>query len=262
MEGRDSLSTPPSAGAAIEIREIHRHEEFEMAVALQREIWSFADVELIPVRMFVVASKIGGQLLGAFDGDRMVAFLLAVPGIKHNTAPGEPGHYLHSHMLGVLPGYRDLGLGRKMKLRQREDALARGIEVIEWTFDPLEARNAFFNIERLGAIVRRYVENQYGRTSSALHAGLPTDRFVAEWWLDSAHAHRVLRGERDPHRAVAERVAVPADIGEWKGKDLSRARAVQVEIASRCQDAFSRGLAIIGLERGEKTYEYLLGEWK
>jgi predicted GNAT superfamily acetyltransferase len=260
MPANDSSSPPVRSGAPeIAIRELHTHEEFQQAVALQREIWSFADVELIPVRMFVVASKIGGQLLGAFDGDRMVAFLLAVPGIKHQANPGEPGHYLHSHMLGVLPGYRDLGLGRRMKLRQREDALARGIQLIEWTFDPLEARNAFFNIERLGAIVRRYVENQYGRTSSALHAGLPTDRFVAEWWLDSAHTKRVLRGERDPRETIVERVAVPADIGEWKAKDPSRARAVQMEIAARCQNAFSRGLAILGLERGESVYEYLLG---
>ncbi|MDZ7640125.1 MAG: acetyltransferase [Bryobacterales bacterium] len=248
------------AEQAIAIREIHAHGEFEQAVALQREIWSFADVELIPVRMFVVASKIGGQLLGAFDGQRMVAFLLAVPGIRRDEA-GVALHYLHSHMLGVLPAYRDLGLGRKMKLRQREDAIARGIDLVEWTFDPLEARNAFFNIERLGAIVRRYVENQYGRTSSALHGGLPTDRLIAEWWLSSERVVAILAGGGDGKRTVSERVAVPADIGEWKASDPQRARAVQREIATRCQDAFARGLAVVGLERGARDYEYLLGEW-
>jgi predicted GNAT superfamily acetyltransferase len=246
----------------IEIREIHEREEFEQAVALQRVIWSFADADLIPVRMFIVASKIGGQLLGAFDGAKMVAFLLAVPGIKHSSTVGIPAHYLHSHMLGVLPDYRDLGLGRKLKLRQREDAIARGVELIEWTFDPLEARNAFFNIERLGAIVRRYVENQYGHTSSALHAGLPTDRFVAEWWLGSRHAQSILAGNRDPVHTAIERVAVPADIGSWKATDPQRARAVQQELATRCQDAFAKGLAIVGLERNAEKYEYLFGEWK
>lgn len=247
---------------AIAIREIGEFSEFEAAVALQKEIWGFADMEVIPARMFVVATKIGGQLLGAFDGEKLVAFLLAIPGIRHDAGDAAPMLYLHSHMLGVLPEYRDLGLGRKMKLRQRADAIARGIELIQWTFDPLEARNAHFNIERLGVIVRRYVENQYGHTSSTLHAGLPTDRFLAEWWLNSERVQSILAGGRDGAHPTLERVAVPADIGEWKAADPKRARAVQKEIAAHCLDAFGRGLAVVGLERGANNYEYLLGEWE
>lgn len=247
---------------SIAIREIHEFSEFEDAVALQKEIWGFADIEVIPARMFVVATKIGGQLLGAFDGAKLVAFLLAIPGIRHDAGDAAPMLYLHSHMLGVLTEYRDLGLGRKMKLRQREDAIARGIELIQWTFDPLEARNAHFNIERLGVIVRRYVENQYGHTSSALHAGLPTDRFVAEWWLNSERVRNILAGGRNGVYPAMERVAVPADIGEWKGTDPQRARAVQKEIGAHCLDAFARGMAVVGLERGENDYQYLLGEWE
>ncbi len=91
-------------------------------------------------------------------------------------------------MLGVVDDYRNAGVGRRLKLAQREEALARGIDLVEWTFDPLEIKNAFFNIERLGAIVRRYVQNQYGITASPLHGGLPTDRCVAEWWLRSPRA--------------------------------------------------------------------------
>src|SRR5262249_13342426 len=158
-----------------------------------------ADIELLPVRLFVVANKVGGHAFGAFDGDRMVGFLLAIAGLK----PGGYS-YLHSHMLGVLPEYRDYGLGRRMKLAQRDEAIARGVELVDWTFDPLELRNAYFNIERLGAIVRRYVENQYGTTSSPLHGGLPTDRCTAEWWIKSPRVGAILAGERPP-REIDER---------------------------------------------------------
>src|SRR3954453_6388548 len=126
----------------IEIRKLARHSEFEEVVRLQQEIWGFADVELLPLRLFVVADKIGGEVLGAFDEGRMVAFCLAIPGLKPHGK-----YYLHSHMLGVLGPYRNTGLGRQLKLKQREQALERGIELIEWTFDPLELKNAYFNIE-------------------------------------------------------------------------------------------------------------------
>ena len=118
--------------------------------------------------LFVVASKVGGQVFGAFEGGQMIGFLVAIPGILPDGRP-----YLHSHMLGVQPEYRDRGVGRRLKLAQREDALERGIELVEWTFDPLELKNAYFNIERLGAIVRRYVDNQYGVTAARCTAGCP-----------------------------------------------------------------------------------------
>src|SRR5690348_4439202 len=114
------------------VRPLCGHAEFAEAVRLQKEIWGFPDLELLPVRFFVVASRIGGQTLGAFDGARMAGFLLAIPGIKKDT--GTP--YLHSHMLGVLKDFRDAGVGRLLKSAQREDALTRGIPLIEWTFDP------------------------------------------------------------------------------------------------------------------------------
>jgi GNAT superfamily N-acetyltransferase len=126
----------------LEVRALTDHADLREAVRLQQEIWGFAEVELLPVRLFVVATKVGGQVFGAFENGRMIAFLLAIPGIK----PGGVS-YLHSHMMGVLPEYRDRGLGRVLKLRQRDDAIARGIGLIEWTFDPLEIKNAYFNID-------------------------------------------------------------------------------------------------------------------
>jgi len=217
------------------IRQLYSEPELREAVALQKTIWKFEDADLLPFRMFVVATKIGGQLLGAFDGGRMIAFCVAIPGLKPDGKV-----YLHSHMLGVLPEYRNAGIGRQLKVRQRDDALARGIDLIEWTFDPLDLKNAYFNVERLGAIVRRYVRNQYGVSSSVLHGGLPTDRCVAEWWIAKPRAKA----------AIEEQIHVPADIAD--------AREKQAEIADRFEDCFARGLAVVGIEG---TF-YLLGVLK
>ena len=241
----------------IEIRQLHQFNEFEDAVRLQQTIWGFADVEMLPMRSFVVSGNVGGQLFGAYDGGEMVGFLIAVPGIK----PG-PRPYLHSHMLGVLPAYRDAGIGRRLKLRQREEALERGIELIEWTFDPLEIKNAFFNIERLGAIVRWYSENQYGVTDSPLHGGLPTDRLIAEWWLDSPRVRAVLAGEAVARSTKeAERIVYPADMARIRREDPGRAREIQRTNGKKFQRAFERGLAVTGFERSETEGTYLLEPW-
>jgi len=161
----------------------------------------------------------------------------------------------------VLPKYRDAGIGKQLKLRQREEALARGIELIEWTFDPLELKNAFFNIERLGAVVRRDVINQYGATSSPLHGGLPTDRCVAEWWLAAPRVEVALEGATPARTAVEERIEVPASIGILRTEDPPRAREIQSAVSERFLDAFRRGLAIIGFEKSEGSGAYLLGQW-
>jgi predicted GNAT superfamily acetyltransferase len=240
----------------IELRALTESRQYQEAVELQKTVWGFNDVELLPVRLFVVATKVGGQAFGAYDGNGMVGFLLSIPGLK----PGG-GTYLHSHMLGVLAEYRNRGVGRMLKLRQREDALERGIGLVEWTFDPLELKNAFFNMERLGAIVRRYVENQYGTTTSPLHGGLPTDRCVAEWWLASPHAEAVLAG-RPPARTVEERIEVPADIDVIRRSEPRRAREIQKSLGARLMSGFDRGLAVIGFERSDRVGTYLLGRWE
>lgn len=241
----------------IEIRKLETHSEFVEAVKLQEAIWGFAEVDLLPVRLFVVASKIGGHSFGAFDGDRMVAFCLAIPGLK----PGGQ-HYLHSHMLGVLDEYRNSGLGRRLKLAQRADALEEGVKLIEWTFDPLELKNAFFNIERLGAIVRRFVFNQYGTTSSPLQAGLPTDRCIAEWYVGSERVKAILGEGGHYHRPLpTERVAIPNQIAEWKRTDPARAREIQKETSDALDRHLAHGLAVIGFERSPEFGTYLLAPW-
>jgi predicted GNAT superfamily acetyltransferase len=245
-----------SEDAVIEIRQLGTLEEFRTAIDLQKTIWGFDDLDLLPLRFFVVASRVGGQVLGAYDGERMIGFCLGIPGIKPGNRP-----YIHSHMLGVLDDYRNAGVGRRLKLRQRADALARAIMLIEWTFDPLELKNAFFNIERLGVIVRRYAVNQYGITGSPLHGGLPTDRCYAEWWLDSTRVHGTLTGQRRTPEPV-ERIAYPADIARIRSEDNQRARRIQEMNAARFQAAFARGLAVTGFSIDATEGAYLLEPWK
>jgi predicted GNAT superfamily acetyltransferase len=236
----------------IEIRALRNHDEFVEAVRLQQLIWGFEEVELLPVRLFVTATKVGGQAFGAFDAGKMIGFCLAIPGIK---AKGKA--YLHSHMLGVMKDYRDAGVGRMLKLEQRKEALSRGIELMEWTFDPLEIKNAYFNMERLGAIVRRFVLNQYGTTSSKLHAGLPTDRCIAEWWLASPRVETILAGKTPERTEVVARISVPADIYTIKENDHARAREIQKRVSDQFLENFSKGLAVTGFERTPESGTYL-----
>jgi predicted GNAT superfamily acetyltransferase len=243
---------------SVAIRPCHSVDEFRACVALQKEVWNFSDADLVPLRMFVVAEKVGGQILGAFDGGDMVGFTLAIPGTRS-------GHvYLHSHMLAVRATHRNGGLGRRLKLMQREDALARGIELIEWTFDPLEIKNAYLNIERLGAIARRYNINQYGITSSPLQGGLPSDRLIAEWWLRSKRVETLLATGGNPEFSRETVIAVPAQIYEWKAaaETRDRARAVQESNREKFLQSFAEGLAVLGYERdaaGNGTFK--LGRW-
>jgi predicted GNAT superfamily acetyltransferase len=246
------------------VRTCEGHEELEACVELQVETWGYDATDIIPRKAFLVMQKVGGQVLGAFDTDlpgagsdgdagSMVAFALSLPGVK--TGPGAPGGkpypYIHSHMLAVKEGYRNRGLGAQLKLAQRSDALARGITHIEWTFDPVEIKNAFLNINKLGAIVRRYTENFYGVSSSRLQGGLPTDRLIAEWELDSPRVKGILAGKPPANLIIEERICVPASIYQWKASDADRPRALAVHLENRhkFERAFARGLAVIGFRR-------------
>jgi predicted GNAT superfamily acetyltransferase len=210
------------------------------------------------LRLFVVAEKVGGQVLGAFEGKTMIGFALAVPGVRGQHS------YLHSHMLAVRKDYRNGGLGRRIKLFQRAEALTRGFDLIEWTFDPLEIKNAYLNIEKLGAIARRYTINQYGITTSPLQGGLPTDRLIAEWWLKSRRVETLLQDGAFPRPEVVKRVSVPAPIYEWKASPETRSRALDVQDRNREQllSAFGDDLAVLGYERDDEgNGKFLLGRW-
>jgi predicted GNAT superfamily acetyltransferase len=246
----------------IRIESVTELSDFERCVQVQLAVWGYSDGDLIPKRVFIVAQKIGGQVIGAFDGDALVGFAMSLPGYRD----GKP--YLHSHMLAVLPEYRNGGLGRRLKLAQRDDALARGFDLMEWTFDPLEIKNAHLNIARLGAISRRYMRDFYGPSTSPLQGGLPTDRLVAEWWLASGRVRRTL-GElgqdggapasSDAQEASAQeasaqelvQVTVPAAVRDWKQNPDQRKLAESLQTRNRLllESAFSRGLVVTGYAR-------------
>jgi predicted GNAT superfamily acetyltransferase len=179
-----------------------------------------------------------------------VGFAMSLPGI--HIVNGKPQPYMHSHMLAVREGYRNRGLGVQLKREQRVEALSRGLRHMEWTFDPLEIKNSFLNIHRLGAIVRGYRPDFYGVSSSRLQGGLPTDRLLAEWELDSPRVKAILEGRPAAGKIadsdLAERIMVPAAIYQWKanGTDRERALAVQLENRRKFQEAFSQGLAVLG----------------
>ncbi|HTW80559.1 MAG TPA: hypothetical protein VME23_13520 [Terracidiphilus sp.] len=250
----------------IEIRACRGFDELQACVELEVETWGYDPTDLVPKKTFLLAQKIGGQVIGAFETDQgtrergnegtmetggetssqqMVGFVMALPGIKNG--PAGPRPYLHSHMLAVKQAFRNRGLGMRLKLEQRLEALSRGIRHIEWTFDPLEIKNAYLNIHRLGAIARQYRPDFYGVSSSRLQGGLPTDRLVAEWELDSGRVHAVLDGRPAVARDIEERIQVPASIYQWKASeaDRHRALAVQLENRGRFQRAFQKGLAVV-----------------
>ena len=229
----------------MQIRDLTSLDDCRQVVALEKAIWGYADSDdVVGVPILVVTSKRGGILLGAFDErGAMIGFVYSLPGLKD----GKPMQW--SHMLGVVPAARDTGLGTTLKLAQRRRALAMGIELVEWTYDPLMALNAHLNFTKLGIVVSEYEENIYGDSTSVLHKGTPTDRFVAEWWLRKPHVERRLA----PKPAASPRSSGVLDAppvldtgrdGTWTvpgAFDLARTdRRLSVEIPAAFGDMMAR----------------------
>lgn len=238
----------------IQIRTPEDAQEMGVCVELQQRIWGYASLDTVPDQIFIVAKKNGGQVMTAYDGDMPVGFALAFAATRDGLS------YLHSHMVGVVEEYQNRGVGRLLKLAQREDALERGINLIEWTFDPLQLKNAHFNIERLGAIVRHYIPNLYGRTSSPLHAGLPTDRLVAEWWVRSQRVEDVLAGSPPSFSSPVahERIEIPADIRRICRDDAQSAEKIQSNVRDQFSANFANGRGAVGFELNHDLGTYLL----
>ncbi len=172
-------------------------EEFGRVVDLERRIWGPGYDDVVPVPILAVTVHRGGILIGAFAGDRMIGFVYSLPGIKHGRATQ------WSHMLGVVEEFRRTGVGYELKLLQRERAVAMDLDLVEWTFDPLQAANAHLNFAKLGVVATEYLENVYGESASPLHRGNPTDRLVAEWHI------------REPRVESDATGAVPVNRVEW-----------------------------------------------
>jgi predicted GNAT superfamily acetyltransferase len=269
------------------LRDLDSHDDFDAVVRLQREVWGDYD-DIVPRSLFAVAVKTGGILVGAEDdAGQLVAFVFSLPGLRHGRL------VQWSHMLGVTPRARGQALGLRLKLAQRERALARGLDLIEWTYDPLLIGNARLNVHRLGCVVEVYVDDVYGPSTSPLHGGVPTDRFIASWHVASPHVARrveagaivardagvglaphVLRtreaaafrqphGEPDLSRDEPRlRVEIPADFARMlvEAPDLTLAWR---EAARRVfHTYFARGYRVVDVdgERGAPRPSYLLAQ--
>ena len=253
------------SGLVFEIRPCGSLEELDACLALQRETWGSPDLEMVPRNLFVLAQALGGHVLCAWDqrgslagyamaiaahepvseqglGSWMRPVDAAMPSDERAAAP-EP--YLHSHQVAVAAKYQGEGLGFALKLAQREQALARGLRMMRWTFDPMMARNAYFNLHRLGAVVRRYVPNFYGLLGSRLQGGLPTDRLLAEWPLESERVQRAVDRRAQEQSAVAARVELPPAIAAAKAAgDREQALTLQTALRAELQHALRSGLEI------------------
>jgi predicted GNAT superfamily acetyltransferase len=187
-------------------------------VELEKTVWGYTDAEdVVPAPILIVSIKRGGILLGAFDeAGAMAGFVYSMAAIRDGRASQ------WSHMLGVTDAARDRGVGARLKLAQREHALAMGIDLIEWTYDPLQALNGHFNFAKLGVVVEHYEENIYGESSSVLHRGTPTDRFVAEWHIATPHVERRIA-------AIGRPVARDASVGSAPIANPSRVRGEWLE---------------------------------
>lgn len=243
----------------IEIRECSTLDELTECVQLQRDVFALPETELSPVRHLVVTKNAGGFTLGAFDSGHLAGFVLSVPAFLR-------GHRaFYSHMTGVRPEYQSHGIGARLKWAQRERALAEGVKYVKWTFEPIKARNAYFNLEKLGATVSEFQENFYGvdygtaPEVAGQKFGLASDRLFAEWHLESDKVVALAAGETytEP-RAPTANIQI---MNDWLGlvaADCGKARAEQLRIREEFKTAFGFGMVCRGFWRDVEKPAYML----
>ena len=175
----------------IQIREIDELAQMRAVEELQKEIWGIPDLDVVPLTHLVAAREAGGVLIGAFEGDMLIGFVYGFPSFER----GQLAH--HSHMLAVKPDYRNIDLGRRLKLAQREHVMAQGIGLISWTFDPLQSLNAYFNFSKLGVLADRYLPDFYGEDAASFLHRTGTDRLWVSWFVSSERVQRKISGASD-----------------------------------------------------------------
>ena len=242
----------------IEIRECASVEELTECVALQREVFALPEIEISPVRHFIVTHHAGGFTLGAFAESKLVGFVLSVSAFFGNEK------FFYSHMTAVTVNYQSSGIGARLKWAQRRWALEKGVNYIKWTFQPVQARNAFFNLEKLGAIVRSYEPNFYGTDYStsqdqSKRVGLDSDRLFAEWHLEGEKVKQLAKGEEFIETGEAVRkIEIPNDWNALVKNNPEKAVAEQARVKEEFQAAFADKLIGRGFERSETNPKYLL----
>src|SRR5437868_2181237 len=243
------------------IRECATIDEFDACVRLQREVFGLPDMEISPRRHLIVSRQAGGWTLGAFQGAELVGF------VHHLAAVRGAEVFGYSHMMAVALQYQNKGLGARLKWAQRERAIAEGRTFIKWTWDPMRARNAHFNINRLGAIVRAYAVNFYGTdyatTPDAADTphGLDSDRLFAEWHLHTPRVEACAHGTAPPDLGTpATEVAIPSDWSAFIHNAPADAQRELVRVRTEFQQAFAAGLVCAGFERDVTRPRYLFYE--
>ncbi|NOT46428.1 MAG: GNAT family N-acetyltransferase [Acidobacteria bacterium] len=243
---------------SLEIRECTTLDEMVACVDLQREVFALPEVELSPVRHFVVTRNAGGFVLGAYSDDELIGFVLSVPAFLRDEKA------FYSHMTAVRADFQSHGVGAKLKWAQRARALELGVEYVKWTFEPWKARNAYFNLEKLGAVMSEYARNFYGTDYSTAaqtgsKIGLASDRLFAEWHLKSDKVEALAAGEKwvDKGEPLVN-IAVPNDWFALLAKSTDEALAVQARIRRDFELAFGQGLVARGFLRDEEHPTYLL----
>ena len=242
----------------IEIRECQTLDQLAACVDLQREVFALPEVELSPVRHFIVTKNAGGFTLGAYDGGRLIGFVLSVPAFLRGQ------HAFYSHMTGVRAEYQSHGVGGKLKWAQRERALAEGVRFIKWTFEPIKARNAYFNLEKLGASMNEFQPDFYGPDyTTATQPGneilLASDRLFAEWDLESEKVTALAEGRK--FVTTVEPVATIEITNDWAAlvaTDPAAALVEQLRVRGEFTKAFDAGLVTCGFRRDETRPAYLL----
>ena len=246
----------------IQIRDCSTIEEFDRCIELQREAFALPDLEISPRRHLIVTRRAGGWTLGAFAGDEMVGF------VHHMVAIAGAGEVIgYSHMMAVARAYQNRGVGARLKWAQRARALAEGWRLIKWTWDPMQARNAHFNLNRLGVVVRAYAVNFYGTDyitmprETARDVSLDSDRLFADWHLDSERVSLLAEGRPAEHeRAPARTIEIPPDWATLVRHDPARARREQLRVRAEFQEAFNAGLVCASFQRDDTRPRYLLYE--
>lgn len=245
------------------IRECTTIEELDTCISLQREAFALPDLEISPRRHLIVSRQAGGWTLGAFLGDRLVGF------VHHLAAVGpEKQLFGYSHMMAVAKDVQNLGIGARLKWAQRERALSEGRDFIKWTWDPMQARNAHFNLNRLGVVVDSFGDNFYGTDYNADPAhgederpGLQSDRLFANWYLNSDRVRALAMGQsHDISARAAGSIAVPAEWSAMIKNDVMRARHEQERVRVEFKTAFAKELVCAAFERGQDQSRYLLFE--
>ncbi len=244
--------------AKIIIRECTTVEELSGCVALQHEVFGLPDLEISPVRHLIVTRHAGGFTLGAFAENKLVGFVLSVPAFFGNE------RFFYSHMMAVSAEFQSYGIGTQLKWAQREKALIENVKFIKWTFQPVQARNAFFNLEKLGAIIREYKPNFYGTDYSTSNVqgekiGLDSDRLFAEWNLESEKVKKLAKGEKFVEPGdIKQTIKIPNDWNVLLKSDAKFAKGEQTRIKNEFQKAFVTGLICRSFDRDKQSPKYLL----